>query len=147
MGELGVSTGGFTQDGNTYPAADGDSVNLGQLARTSSADEVRDQSSSQQESTLSKDVHEATTNDVDLEKAGEFAGVPTMSDEEAGHSDKINKKMSPPALQDQTNLLPTKQVIVVFAGLSCALFCESFADHLIKSPFIDALTSCQRLAS
>lgn len=27
------------------------------------------------------------------------------------------------ALQDQTNLLPIKQVIVVFVGLSCALFC------------------------
>jgi hypothetical protein len=28
-------------------------------------------------------------------------------------------------LQDQSNLLPMKQLIVVFAGLSCALFCES----------------------
>lgn len=27
-------------------------------------------------------------------------------------------------LQDQSNLLPMKQLIVVFAGLSCALFCE-----------------------
>lgn len=27
-------------------------------------------------------------------------------------------------LQDQTNLLPLKQLMVVFIGLSCALFCE-----------------------
>jgi hypothetical protein len=27
-------------------------------------------------------------------------------------------------LQDQTNLLPVKQLLVVFVGLSCALFCE-----------------------
>ena len=27
-------------------------------------------------------------------------------------------------LQDQTNLLPVKQVLIVFAGLSCALFCK-----------------------
>jgi hypothetical protein len=28
-------------------------------------------------------------------------------------------------LQDQTNLLPVKQLLVVFVGLSSALFCES----------------------
>lgn len=28
-------------------------------------------------------------------------------------------------LQDQTNLLPVKQLLIVFVGLSCALFCES----------------------
>lgn len=28
------------------------------------------------------------------------------------------------ALQDQTNLLPVKQVIVIFCGLNCALFCS-----------------------
>lgn len=30
-------------------------------------------------------------------------------------------------LQDQTNLLPFKQLIVVFVGLSCALFCKSWS--------------------
>lgn len=34
------------------------------------------------------------------------------------------KKRKPVELQDQTNLLPVKQVIVVFAGLSAALFCS-----------------------
>jgi hypothetical protein len=29
-------------------------------------------------------------------------------------------------LQDQSNRLPMKQLIVVFAGLSCALFCEFY---------------------
>lgn len=33
-------------------------------------------------------------------------------------------------LQDQTNLLPFKQVIVIFMGLSCALFCESACSNL-----------------
>jgi hypothetical protein len=34
----------------------------------------------------------------------------------------VNEKTT---LQDQTNLLPVKQLLVVFVGLSCALFCES----------------------
>lgn len=34
------------------------------------------------------------------------------------------KKRKTVELQDQTNLLPVKQVIVVFAGLSAALFCS-----------------------
>lgn len=33
----------------------------------------------------------------------------------------VNEKTQ---LQDQTNLLPVKQVLIVFVGLSCALFCE-----------------------
>lgn len=32
-------------------------------------------------------------------------------------------------LQDQTNLLPLKQLLIVFAGLSCALFCTSIPLH------------------
>lgn len=34
-------------------------------------------------------------------------------------------------LQDQTNLLPFKQVIVIFMGLSCALFCELVHSNLL----------------
>lgn len=34
----------------------------------------------------------------------------------------VNEKNS---LQDQTNLLPVKQVLIVFVGLSCALFCKN----------------------
>jgi hypothetical protein len=33
-------------------------------------------------------------------------------------------KKKVPELQDQTNLLPVKQVILVFVGLTCALFCS-----------------------
>jgi hypothetical protein len=44
-------------------------------------------------------------------------------DEERKESGK-GKKRKTVELQDQTNLLPVKQVIVVFAGLSAALFCS-----------------------
>jgi hypothetical protein len=36
----------------------------------------------------------------------------------------VNEKTN---LQDQTNLLPLKQLLVVFAGCSCALFCKCFS--------------------
>jgi hypothetical protein len=35
-----------------------------------------------------------------------------------------SSKAKAPVLQDQTNLLPVKQVILVFVGLTCALFCS-----------------------
>lgn len=34
----------------------------------------------------------------------------------------VNEKIK---LQDQTNLLPVKQLLIVFVGLSCALFCKN----------------------
>lgn len=37
-------------------------------------------------------------------------------------------------LQDQTNLLPFKQVIIIFMGLSCALFCESAYPDFLWCP-------------
>lgn len=40
---------------------------------------------------------------------------------DVGYNEKGKKKIE---LQDQTNLLPTKQVIFVFMGLTCALFCS-----------------------
>ncbi|KAJ5814831.1 hypothetical protein N7474_006608 [Penicillium riverlandense] len=46
-----------------------------------------------------------------------------------------NEKMK---LQDQTNLLPMKQLLVVFAGLSCALFC-SLLDQTIVSTALPTL--------
>lgn len=50
-------------------------------------------------------------------------------DEEAalggeGDSGGEAKKKNKYELQDQTNLLPVKQVIVIFCGLNCALFCS-----------------------
>ena len=47
-------------------------------------------------------------------------------------------------LQDQTNLLPVKQVLIVFAGLSCALFCK-FGIH--PSSLLRHLTSIFRFST
>lgn len=44
-------------------------------------------------------------------------------DGQAGGPGKRGKKKEV-ELQDQTNLLPVKQIIIVFAGLSAALFCS-----------------------
>lgn len=41
-----------------------------------------------------------------------------------GDGDGKGGKKVAPTLQDQTNLLPVKQVILVFIGLTCALFCS-----------------------
>lgn len=43
-------------------------------------------------------------------------------------------------LQDQTNLLPTKQVVFVFMGLTCALFC-SLLDQTMCVSFPHASSS------
>jgi hypothetical protein len=59
------------------------------------------------------ETHEETSSDRHEEsrvEGGEGAG------------DKEKKKA--PVLQDQTNLLPVKQVIFVFLGLNCAVFCS-----------------------
>lgn len=45
-------------------------------------------------------------------------------DEEAKIEGKKSGQKKKFELQDQTNLLPTKQVIFVFVGLTCALFCS-----------------------
>jgi len=41
-----------------------------------------------------------------------------------GAEEVSEKKPKAPKLQDQTNLLPVRQVILVFVGLTCALFCS-----------------------
>lgn len=48
-------------------------------------------------------------------------GERTAHEEEAVADDKDKKKFE---LTDQTNLLPVKQVMLIFAGLNCALFCS-----------------------
>lgn len=58
-----------------------------------------------------------------------------QNDEEAATSAEEASQPGPQSssksntLQDQSNLLPMKQLIVVFAGLSCALFCELYKSH------------------
>ncbi|WRT64234.1 uncharacterized protein IL334_001163 [Kwoniella shivajii] len=49
-----------------------------------------------------------------------------------------NGKKKEVELQDQTNLLPVKQVIAVFAGLTCALFC-SLLDQTIVTTALPTL--------
>lgn len=61
----------------------------------------------------SLDNRENGAEDQDLEAQD---GEPTESGK--------GKKRKTVELQDQTNLLPVRQVIVVFAGLSAALFCS-----------------------
>jgi hypothetical protein len=41
-----------------------------------------------------------------------------------GEGSKGKKEKKEVVLQDQTNLLPTRQVIMVFVGLTAALFCS-----------------------
>jgi hypothetical protein len=67
--------------------------------------------------------HEGEDSDHDNSKSSR---IDAIGDEEQaakmGAEEVSNKK--PPELQDQTNLLPVKQVILVFVGLTCALFCS-----------------------
>lgn len=76
--------------------------------------------------------------DGDVIETGRTAHVPSTSDradadeaeiaqprdEEAAVGGGAEKKKKKYELQDQTNLLPVKQVIVIFCGLNCALFCS-----------------------
>jgi hypothetical protein len=41
-------------------------------------------------------------------------------------------------LQDQTNLLPVKQLLIVFVGLSCALFCKTSRARETKHYYIQS---------
>ena len=53
-------------------------------------------------------------------------GVPrTQHEQEGKKSDAEEKRRQKEAeLQDQTSLLPFKQIVFVFMGLTCALFCS-----------------------
>ncbi|KAK4689712.1 MFS transporter, DHA2 family, glioxin efflux transporter, partial [Tremellales sp. Uapishka_1] len=50
----------------------------------------------------------------------------------------VDKKAKAVQLQDQTNLLPVKQVILIFCGLTCALFC-SLIDQTIVTTALPTL--------
>ncbi|WVW82409.1 hypothetical protein I302_104416 [Kwoniella bestiolae CBS 10118] len=49
-----------------------------------------------------------------------------------GRKSRFGKKKEP-ELQDQTNLLPVKQVIAVFLGLTCALFCALLDQTIVTT--------------
>lgn len=69
---------------------------------------------------------------------GNYKLHPVEQNEEEGLKEEVGnnepevekqQELSPPTddkttLQDQTNILPMKQLILVFVGLSCALFCS-----------------------
>lgn len=59
----------------------------------------------------------------DEERDVESNGAGAEGGGKGGKTGKTGKKVAP-TLQDQTNLLPVKQVILVFIGLTCALFCS-----------------------
>jgi CRISPR/Cas system CMR subunit Cmr4 (Cas7 group RAMP superfamily) len=59
--------------------------------------------------------HEMTTRSEDHEES-QVAGKEGKDEE-----DKEKKKVE---VQDQTNLLPVRQIIFVFVGLTCAIFCS-----------------------
>jgi Na+/melibiose symporter-like transporter len=54
---------------------------------------------------------------------------PPRDEEEAVPGEKKNKY----ELQDQTNLLPVRQVIVIFMGLNCALFCSLLEQTIVTT--------------
>jgi len=76
----------------------------------------------------SEDGHDRVgldTHDENSEHHDDGARPVKVVDEETKiGAEEISEKKKAPVLQDQTNLLPVKQVILVFVGLTCALFCS-----------------------
>lgn len=68
----------------------------------------------------------------------------TPTNEKDGHLDQdvLDSSAPPEGLDDQTNFLPTKQVIMVFLGLSIALAC-SMLDQTMYVSFL--LSVCHKL--
>jgi len=50
--------------------------------------------------------------------------------QQSGHAGNEHEQ----TLQYQTNLLPRRQLIIIFAGLSCALFCKSCSPLVLRLP-------------
>lgn len=87
------------------------------LSRTLSAASTYAQNSLQQ--TALQEVGYLSENDV-VTTPLPSSEIRYVGDEEKG-VEVINAKVE---LQDQTNLLPFRQVIIVCSGLTCALFCS-----------------------
>ena len=74
----------------------------------------------------SHETEHSRTNSLDDDRPDEERDTESNgagADASDGKGGKNGKKVAP-TLQDQTNLLPVKQVILVFIGLTCALFCS-----------------------
>jgi hypothetical protein len=77
-------------------------------------------------------THEAPQPQNGVEGDGLIRDDQSQKDEANDKVENVKPEMLQPVapvnektmLQDQTNLLPVKQLLVVFVGLSCALFCE-----------------------
>jgi len=78
-----------------------------------------------------EDEHESHTHNTHDEEAN--IGVQPNS-----QTEKVEKVKKEVELQDQTNLLPIRQVIFVFIGLTCALFC-SLLDQTIVTTALPTL--------
>ncbi|OJJ45121.1 hypothetical protein ASPZODRAFT_18031 [Penicilliopsis zonata CBS 506.65] len=89
--------------------------------------ETQQGQSRQNESSIQQDSNDGNENQISTETLNEESKDEQNSDENS------NKK-----LQDQTNLLPVKQLLIVFTGLSCALFC-SLLDQTIVSTALPTL--------
>jgi hypothetical protein len=64
----------------------------------------------------------AGSNTIEKEPDGTTELEQRSADSGSGGTDPRGPQSGATTLQDQTNLLPAKQIIVVFLGLSCALF-------------------------
>ncbi|PSR76213.1 major facilitator superfamily domain-containing protein [Coniella lustricola] len=93
----------------------------------------------------------ATNHDLELQNGGlrhqqdeqHSRGTATGTDTDGSGEDgdiaqTESDQKKKPQLQDQTNLLPTKELIIVMFGLSCALFC-SLLDQTIVSTALPTL--------
>lgn len=70
------------------------------------------------------DTHEEHSEHHDHDHGNLVKTGPGGDEESKIGAEENSEKKKTPELQDQTNLLPVKQVILVFVGLTCALFCS-----------------------
>ncbi|KAH8084733.1 efflux pump antibiotic resistance protein [Filobasidium floriforme] len=80
----------------------------------------------------------AGSNTIAKEPEGTTELEQRSADSGSGGTDPTGPQSGATTLQDQTNLLPAKQIIVVFLGLSCALF-VSLLDQTIVSTALPTL--------
>ena len=86
---------------------------------------------------LSPQSRPTSDNTLKLQPQNDGAGQRNESGQVEGQASTVESPVNEKTtIQDQTNLLPVKQVMIVFVGLSCALFCKlGFARELhVGSP-------------
>ena len=108
-----------THETGGYTWHDGDEDETDQLHPHEEADDEHGHDSSG-----SSTDHHGPTHARDEEEKIETPSGPNEDSAPSHDPEKKGKKRKEVVLQDQTNLLPVKQVILVMVGLSCALFCS-----------------------